>query len=61
MNSRFTVADTLNDPLIRLTDLSQADRSVAVSRILVDVGLDERFLPSYRHQLSGRSGSAGEI
>ena len=54
LNPRMTIEEILLEPL--LVFFSDQDRSVQFDRIrdvLVEVGLDERFLGRYPHELSG--------
>ena len=53
MNPRMNVEQFVGDPLVRLTDMQKQLRREKVATTLEEVGLERRFLASFRHQLSG--------
>lgn len=53
LNPLHTVKYTLCEPLKALSDLTEKEALQRAAGLLTDVGLDERFLSRYPHQLSG--------
>ena len=53
LNPRYTVGQTVAEPLRQILRLSAADTEARVERLLSDVGLDGGFRERYPHELSG--------
>ncbi|WP_267424121.1 MULTISPECIES: dipeptide ABC transporter ATP-binding protein [unclassified Curtobacterium] len=53
LNPRYTVGQTVAEPLRQILRLSAADTETRVERLLSDVGLDGGFRERYPHELSG--------
>lgn len=53
LNPRFTAADAIADPLLRLGGLARGQIGAAVERCAARAGLDAGLLSRYPHQLSG--------
>ncbi|MBF4590009.1 dipeptide ABC transporter ATP-binding protein [Curtobacterium sp. VKM Ac-1395] len=53
LNPRYTVGQTVVEPLRQILRLSAADTETRVERLLSDVGLDGGFRERYPHELSG--------
>ncbi|WP_082517874.1 dipeptide ABC transporter ATP-binding protein [Curtobacterium sp. Leaf183] len=53
LNPRYTVGQTVAEPLRQILRLSAADTEDRVERLLADVGLDGGFRERFPHELSG--------
>ena len=53
LNPRYTVGQTVAEPLRQILRLSTADTEDRVERLLADVGLDGGFRERFPHELSG--------
>ncbi|MDR0431987.1 MAG: ABC transporter ATP-binding protein [Bifidobacteriaceae bacterium] len=53
LNPRYSVAETITEPLRRLGGMSRADAAERADDLLASVGLDARWRDRYPHELSG--------
>jgi oligopeptide/dipeptide ABC transporter ATP-binding protein len=53
LNPRMTVLRIIGEPLVTHTDLRGETLQARVKELLDEVGLDQRFLGSYPHEMSG--------
>lgn len=53
LNPRFTIDETLDEPLRFTRKMNTAEREEEKKRIMDLVGLDSRFIKSYPHELDG--------